>query len=208
MATVQTCPACNLRGLYTGMMRESPARYRVGFRCDCGHSWSAVVAAEEAQRLRSMTPPGVPVATGTAASAKLLPGAELHSLSVEPPGLLVFLSAPVRPVGHLETKDSNLARARAMYARLCLHHVDVTFLAPWILNCEVFTETSENIKAGMRRNFRVIDVCDELWLVGNELRSGMATEAKYARSKKKIVRAVAWNQVEAEVWHGEQKGER
>jgi hypothetical protein len=121
--------------------------------------------------------------------------------------IYVYLAAPVRPLeGSDETKEGNLALAREYYRRLSLAHPDKVFLAPWILNCEVFDETPEMIAKGMERNYAVIDLLAthlytisgepeslksgqtelgqaELWLVGPHVSGGMQAEADYAESK-------------------------
>lgn len=91
----------------------------------------------------------------------------------------IYLAAPVRPIEG-ETKEGNLARARSYYRALSLHYPDYSFLAPWILNCEVFDESPENLELGMRRNFDTIRLCRELWLCGPRVSSGMKDEAIFA----------------------------
>jgi hypothetical protein len=49
-----------------------------------------------------------------------------------------------------------------------------------LLHAEVFSETEENRVLGLRRNYAVIEKCDELWLVGPRVSSGMRAEADYA----------------------------
>jgi len=101
----------------------------------------------------------------------------------------IYLACPVRPLpGSSETKESNLARARAReyYRRLSDAHSDKVFLAPWILNCEVFPETPEAIAIGMERNYAVIRLIGwygELWLVGPRVTEGMQKEADYAEER-------------------------
>lgn len=92
----------------------------------------------------------------------------------------VFLSCPVRPIEG-ETKESNLARARFYYKVLSLALPDYTFIAPWILNCEVFPETPEAIELGMKRNKFWIDRCIEVWCCGPRVSSGMGDECAWIR---------------------------
>lgn len=102
----------------------------------------------------------------------------------------VFLSAPLRPVEG-ETKESNLARARFYYKALSLALPGYAFIAPWILNCEVFPETPEMIGLGMKRNFFWIDRCHEVWWCGPRVSSGMKEEGGRMRAGDGgIVRAV------------------
>jgi len=90
---------------------------------------------------------------------------------------LIYMSAPVRPLEG-ETLESNLARGRRWYKFLQLTAGDhAVFLAPWILSCELFDDDSpEQRKAGMARQMEIIARCDEVWLVGGRVSSGMAAE--------------------------------
>jgi hypothetical protein len=102
----------------------------------------------------------------------------------------VYLAAPVRPIEG-ETREGNLALAREYYLALCLTYPDHVFLAPWILNCEVFEETPENIAKGMERNLAVIYfLTDCVWLVGPRVSDGMRAEAEYAEKHSLRVRRV------------------
>jgi hypothetical protein len=107
--------------------------------------------------------------------------------------IFVYLACPVRPIEG-ETKEGNLELARRYYRALSLAHPDKVFLAPWLLNCEVFDETPENVAKGMERNQAVIDllaaydrvtqlVGSELWLVGPRVSDGMRAEAEYAEKR-------------------------
>jgi hypothetical protein len=126
--------------------------------------------------------------------------------------IYVYLACPVRPLpGSSETKESNLARAREYYRRLSLAHPDKTFLAPWILNCEVFDETPEMIELGMKRNYAVIEMMaqfnvmaaahklggSELWLCGPRVTDGMQAEADYAKERRLNVERVLNNALDA-----------
>ena len=94
---------------------------------------------------------------------------------------LIYLAAPLSPVGD-ETVYSNLFRAKSIYETLSEagKNDELVFIAPWILNCEVFEDNPINRDLGMKRNFAVIERCDELWLVGPRISSGMAAEAAHA----------------------------
>lgn len=99
---------------------------------------------------------------------------------------LIYLAAPFSPQG-AETEASNLYRAKNIYETLSEQHKDCCFLAHWILNCEIFKDTPENRVLGMRRNFAVIERCDELWLCGPRVSSGMVQEMNYAKRNGKPV---------------------
>jgi hypothetical protein len=92
---------------------------------------------------------------------------------------LIYLAAPLSPI-RTETRDSNIHRAKVIYEALSLKHHDLAFLALWILNAEIFDETEVNRELGMKRNFTIINRCDELWLVGPRVSPGMAAEEAHA----------------------------
>ena len=91
---------------------------------------------------------------------------------------LAYLACPLTPKG-FETREGNIAAAKEIYRRLSLEYPDRAFIAPWILNCEVFEETDEYRKKGMERNEFVIMKCDELWLGGSRISNGMREEVEY-----------------------------
>jgi hypothetical protein len=101
----------------------------------------------------------------------------------------IYLAAPVRPIDG-ETRTGNLRLARLYYRDLSLAFPDHAFLAPWILNVEVFEETEANVVQGMKRNCFWISGCAELWLAGPRVSDGMAYETGWARKIDKIVRRV------------------
>lgn len=128
--------------------------------------------------------------------------------------IYVYLAAPVRPLeGSGETVESNLARAREYYRVLSLAHPDHVFLAPWILNCEVFDETPENIAKGMERNYAVIDLVaaagdlvlnadgGQLWLCGPRISSNMEKERDYASKRGLILQRIIRPEIEAVYSH-------
>ena len=92
-----------------------------------------------------------------------------------------YMSAPVRPLEG-ETIESNLARGRRWYHWLQVNVPDRIFLAPWILSCEVFDDDSPKQRAaGMQRQSGIIKrCCDEVWLVGGRMSSGMRGEYEAA----------------------------
>jgi hypothetical protein len=105
--------------------------------------------------------------------------------------IAVFLSAPVRPystsTAHF-TRAQNLTTARGYYRTLSLAYPDHAFLAPWILNCDVFEDSPVHVEIGMVRNLFWIRKCSELWLCGDYISDGMLNEEKYALSCNVIVR--------------------
>lgn len=100
---------------------------------------------------------------------------------------LVYLAAPLTPQGN-ETREGNMLAAIEIYRELCELHPDCSFLLQWVINCTVFDETTENRAIGIARNLAVIEVCDELWLIGPRVSSGMNAEASYAVDRNVRVR--------------------
>jgi hypothetical protein len=95
---------------------------------------------------------------------------------------LVYLAHPLGA----PTKEGilrNLAQAKLWYKWASDHYwPDHVFNMGWVLNCEVYDDASpEDRDRGMQRNYQHILRCDELWLLGPTVSSGMEDEAKFAR---------------------------
>lgn len=136
--------------------------------------------------------------------------------------IFVYLAAPVTPLaGSDETREGNLALARTYYQHLSRMYEDHAFLAPWILNCEVFSETPDNVALGMKRNKAVIELLAsydfveqngadvpyikgrsgaQLWLVGPRVSEGMRIEAIHARSEGLCVMRLEWDRRRGTAW--------
>jgi hypothetical protein len=77
----------------------------------------------------------------------------------------------------------NLAKARAHVRRLEEAHPDVAIVASWITECEVWDDANPDERAkGLQRDMAVLGKCDELWLLGPHVSSGMALEEDHANS--------------------------
>lgn len=50
------------------------------------------------------------------------------------------------------------------------------FIAPWIIDCEIFAETSENRGRGLRNDCEVVKRCDYYVMVGGYVSVGMGAE--------------------------------
>ncbi len=100
--------------------------------------------------------------------------------------IITYLAAPLTPLPG-ETLAGNLVAAKKQYAILSDKLRTRVFVADWILHCEVFAgdkdDDMELRSLGMTRNFRLIEVCHELFLVGSRLSRGMQAEAEYAKSR-------------------------
>jgi predicted amidohydrolase len=91
---------------------------------------------------------------------------------------VVYMAHPVS--GDVE---GNLAKARILVRQLEEKHPDVAIVASWITECEIWDDADpEQRAAGMRRDMAVVAKCDELWLVGPHVSSGMALEEDHANS--------------------------
>ena len=77
----------------------------------------------------------------------------------------------------------NIARAKLWYKWACDRYwPDHCFNAMWIINCEVYEDANSRERdIGMQRNYAHIKRCDELWLVGPVVTSGMEDEGNFAR---------------------------
>ena len=91
---------------------------------------------------------------------------------------VVYMAHPVS--GDVE---GNLAKARAFVRQLEEAHPDVAIVASWITECEGWDDADpEQRAAGLCRDMAVLGKCDELWLMGPHVSSGMALEEDHARS--------------------------
>lgn len=74
----------------------------------------------------------------------------------------------------------NLERAKAWLRWIEEHH-NVAVVASWITECEVWDDNNPDHRAaGLARDLAVLVRCDELWLVGPRISSGMRAEAEVA----------------------------
>ena len=89
---------------------------------------------------------------------------------------IVYLAHPV--AGDVE---SNLERAKRWMKWVETHHPSFAVIADWIIECQIWDDSNpEHRAAGFRRNLAIIERCDELWLVGPRVSSGMAKERDHA----------------------------
>jgi hypothetical protein len=104
--------------------------------------------------------------------------------------IITYLAAPLSPVEG-ETVASNIARAKMHYAALSDSLRGRVFVADWILHAEVFAGTKDDDadlrSLGMLRNFKQIETCHEIFLVGPRISRGMAAEAEMARLRGMMV---------------------
>jgi len=89
----------------------------------------------------------------------------------------------------------NLLRAKDTLRGLFTMHPSMHFIAPWITECEIFLDVAKahcpnagpdhpdatSYYEALRRCCAVIERCDELWLCGGHITTGMRIEAIHAR---------------------------
>jgi len=90
------------------------------------------------------------------------------------------LNAPTR-VG-IEQNLANAAKWCAWIARQGHAHV-----CTWITLAGVWDETPENRERGLLIDCALVERCDEVWLVGGRVSTGMAIEADHARMHDKRI---------------------
>jgi hypothetical protein len=96
---------------------------------------------------------------------------------------VVYLAHPLSAPTHKGIQE-NLARAKRWYRWACDTFPEYAFVANWILNCEVYDDANaEHRRKGIERNLAVIEKCDELWLVGARISSGMEEEGMHMTYK-------------------------
>ncbi|KKM92267.1 hypothetical protein LCGC14_1220200 [marine sediment metagenome] len=100
---------------------------------------------------------------------------------------VIYLAHPVgaeTPEGVRE----NIENAK-MWVYWAIINYDVAVVANWIYYCEVLDDHNPEHRAqGMRHGLDVLERCDELWLVGGRVSSGMDKEAKHSRLHAMVVR--------------------
>jgi hypothetical protein len=93
----------------------------------------------------------------------------------------VFIAHPLG-ASTKEEIDANLERAVRWYEWCCDHYSQYSFDGTWMLNCQVYDDTDEQARAiGIRRSLNILERCDELWLCGGEVTTGMACEITMAK---------------------------
>ncbi len=96
---------------------------------------------------------------------------------------LIFLAHPVR--GSIK---ENLESAERWFELLERSFDDVAVQAPWITGCRRFNDANEDERcAGIAKNKACIRRCDEVWLCGEIVSSGMEEEARFAATENKKV---------------------
>ncbi len=82
----------------------------------------------------------------------------------------------------------NLLKAEAWQKWIGLNF-PVAIQSSWITECRIWDDAiAEQREAGMARNFAILERCDELWLCGDRVTSGMELEANHAIANEIVVR--------------------
>jgi hypothetical protein len=92
-------------------------------------------------------------------------------------GRMIYVAHPVG--GDVE---NNIRRAKAWVKYLEAGNPWVVFVSQWIIGVENWDDSKPEDRAiGLRRCFAQVERCDELWLIGPRVSSGMLGEAAHAR---------------------------
>jgi hypothetical protein len=91
------------------------------------------------------------------------------------------LSAPTRE--GIEANRKNAAR----WAAWLVVNFDVAIECTWVVLTGELEETDDNRKLGLDCDLALVERCDELWMVGGRVSSGMQLESDHARGKGKRV---------------------
>lgn len=87
------------------------------------------------------------------------------------------------PEGVQANKDRARRWIRWIYDNLNADGVKVSVVADWLITCDVLDDFNPDHRAqGMAMNKIIIPRCDEFWMVGGRISSGMEDEFKLVRS--------------------------
>lgn len=88
---------------------------------------------------------------------------------------VIYMAHPVGAATP-EGVQANLARAKRWY-RWIVKHFNVSVVADWITCCEVFDDADQKDRDhGLDMDLAAIERCDELFLVGGRISTGMGLE--------------------------------
>lgn len=91
-----------------------------------------------------------------------------------------------------EGVKANLARAKRWY-RWIAKNFNVSVVADWITGCEVFNDANQaNRDHGLDMDIATIERCDELFLVGGRISTGMGLERDAAEDFNLRVVDLTW----------------
>lgn len=100
---------------------------------------------------------------------------------------VVYLAHPLS-AGTREGILTNISRAKR-WVHWAIENYRVAVVANWILYCEVLDDMNPEHRAlGIQHDLLIMRRCDELWLVGGRVSSGMRQEMIDARKHRLVVR--------------------
>lgn len=94
---------------------------------------------------------------------------------------VIYLAAPLTAPTR-EGIERNRTNAGCWAAWLVVHF-NVAVECTWVVLTGQLEETPENRKRGLECDLALVERCDELWLVGGRVSSGMQLEADHARKR-------------------------
>lgn len=94
---------------------------------------------------------------------------------------LVYIAHPVRPLaGSFEQERLNLQYAEE-WVRWAIIEAGVLAVAPYLGLCRALNDSEANERSkGVAVSLRLVRKCDEIWLCGPRISSGMRQEAELA----------------------------
>lgn len=106
------------------------------------------------------------------------------------PMRVVYIAAPLSAPTP-EGIEANRHRA-ALWAAWALTEYDVSPVCSWIVLTGILPETPANRKLGLAADKAQVALCDECWLVGGRVSSGMAEEASVAKKVVDLTHLGEW----------------
>jgi len=101
-------------------------------------------------------------------------------MQIEPQMRVIYLAHPLGATTK-EGVAANIAKAKRWVRWIYDHFPNVAVIADWLITCEVFDDLNPEHRAhGMKMNGFVLVRCDEFWMVGGRVSTGMAHELESA----------------------------
>jgi hypothetical protein len=92
-----------------------------------------------------------------------------------------------------EGVEANKARARRWIRWIYDHFKNVAVVADWLITCDVLDDFKPEHRAhGMNMNRAIIPRCDEFWMVGGRVSTGMANEEGVAMEHSRKIFDLTW----------------
>jgi hypothetical protein len=105
---------------------------------------------------------------------------------------VIYLAHPVGAPTP-EGVHANLAKARRWIRWIYDNFPNVAVVADWLITCEVLDDFDPEHRAhGMKMNKAVIPRCDEFWMVGGRISTGMVAEQGIAIEHNRRIFDLTW----------------